>query len=55
MPAVEKKSTVLFLIKTPTKSRSSPKKLEVPGKPIFAIEKRKKAVAKRGILVTTPP
>lgn len=55
IPAVEKSRTVLFLEKTPRNNRSSPKKLEVPGKLIFARVNIKKKNVKIGITVTRPP
>jgi hypothetical protein len=54
IPAVENRSTVLFPAKIPKKTSSSPRKLEVPGKLMFARVKAKNMPQKSGITVTTP-
>lgn len=55
IPAVENNSTALFPAKIPRKTSSSPRKLDVPGKLMFARVNAKNILQNRGITVTTPP
>ena len=54
-PVALRKVTILFTLKEPIKISSSPTKLLVPGKLIFAMVKNKKINEYKGIIEASPP